>query len=221
MLSEGFPRVLSSTTIQSTNSLVLSLPYGPTLTSVHDYWKNHSFDIQTFVSEVMSLLFNMLSRLVIAFFMVQLSKLYLTTGKIIVLTIQTFVSKVMSLLFNMLSGLVIAFLPRSKHLLISWLQSYPGQISQFQTLTSSCLWPHHMFPLTWSSLEHWGWGHSWVSCSEHGVTSGLTFSKRFHGIVATLVSLRPTGFQWPSLKWQALGPNQLPILNDEGDNYYV
>ena len=48
---------------------------------------------------------------------------YMTTGKTIALTIQTFVGKVMSLLFNMLSGLVIAFLSRSKHLLISWLQS--------------------------------------------------------------------------------------------------
>ena len=58
-----------------------------------------------------------------AFFMVQLSHPYMTTGKTIALTRQTFVSKVMSLLFNMLSGLVIAFLPRSKRLLISWLQS--------------------------------------------------------------------------------------------------
>ena len=57
------------------------------------------------------------------FFMVQISHLYMTTGKSIVLTISTFVSKVMSLLFNMLSRLVIAFLSRSKHLLISWLQS--------------------------------------------------------------------------------------------------
>ena len=57
------------------------------------------------------------------FFMVQLSHLYLTTGKIIALTIQTFVGKVMSLLFNTVSGFVIAFLPRNKHLLISWLQS--------------------------------------------------------------------------------------------------
>ena len=54
-----------------------------------------------------------------AFFMVQLSHLYMTTGKPIALTRQTFVGKVMSLLFNMLSRLVIAFLPRSKHLLIS------------------------------------------------------------------------------------------------------
>ena len=51
--------------------------------------------------------------------MVQLSKLYMTTGKTVALTVETFVGKVMSLLFNMLSRLVIAFLPRSKRLLIS------------------------------------------------------------------------------------------------------
>ena len=56
-----------------------------------------------------------------AFFMVQLSHPYMTTGKTIALTRHTFVGKVMSLLFNMLSRLVITFLPRSKHLLISWL----------------------------------------------------------------------------------------------------
>ena len=58
-----------------------------------------------------------------AFFRVQLSHPYMTTGKTIALTRWTFVGKVMSLLFNMLSRLVITFLPRSKHLLISWLQS--------------------------------------------------------------------------------------------------
>ena len=58
-----------------------------------------------------------------AFFIVQLSHSYKTTGKIIALTRQTFVGKVMSLLFNMQSRLVITFLPRSKCLLISWLQS--------------------------------------------------------------------------------------------------
>ena len=58
-----------------------------------------------------------------AFFIVQLSHPYMTTGKSIALTRQTFVGKVMSLLFNMLSSLVIVFLPRSKCLLISWLQS--------------------------------------------------------------------------------------------------
>ena len=58
-----------------------------------------------------------------AFFTVQLSHPYMTTGKTIALTRRTFVGKVMSLLFNTLSRLVIAFLPRYKHLLISWLQS--------------------------------------------------------------------------------------------------
>ena len=58
-----------------------------------------------------------------AFFIVRLSHPYLTTGKNITLTTQTFVVKVMSLLFNMLSRLVITFLPRSKRLLISWLES--------------------------------------------------------------------------------------------------
>ena len=57
------------------------------------------------------------------FFMVQLSHPYVTTGKTIALTRWTFAGKVMSLLFNMLSRLVIDFLARSKHLLISWLQS--------------------------------------------------------------------------------------------------
>ena len=58
-----------------------------------------------------------------AFFIVQLSHPYMTTGKTIALTGQTFVDKVISLLFNMLPRLVITFLPRSNHLLISWLQS--------------------------------------------------------------------------------------------------
>ena len=58
-----------------------------------------------------------------AFFVVQLSNPYMTTGKAIALTKRTFIDKVMSLLFNVLSRLVITFLPRSKHLLIPWLQS--------------------------------------------------------------------------------------------------
>ena len=63
-----------------------------------------------------------------AFFIVQLSHPYVTTGKTIALARQTFVDKVMSLVFNMLSRLVITFLPRSKHLLISGLQSPPAVI---------------------------------------------------------------------------------------------
>ena len=71
-----------------------------------------------------------------AFLMVQLSHPYMTTGKTIGLTRQTFVSKVMSLLFNMLSRLVIAFLPRSKHLLISWLQSSSAVILEPRKIKS-------------------------------------------------------------------------------------
>ena len=58
-----------------------------------------------------------------AFFMIQLSHSYMTTGKTVALTVRAFVDKVKALLFNMLSRLVIAFLPKGKHLLISWLQS--------------------------------------------------------------------------------------------------
>ena len=64
----------------------------------------------------------------LAFFIVQLSHPYMTTGKTIALTRWTFVDKIMSLLFNILSRLIIALLPRSKHLLISWLQSPPTVI---------------------------------------------------------------------------------------------
>ena len=85
------------------------------------------FDPLTVQGTLKSLLQNHYSKVSIlghsAFFIDQLSHLYVTTGKIIALTIQTFVSKVMSLLFNMLSRFVIAFLPRSKHLLISWLHA--------------------------------------------------------------------------------------------------
>ena len=79
------------------------------------------------------------------FFMVQLSHPYMTTGKTIVLTTQTFVGKVMSLLFNMLSRRVIAFLPRSKCLLISWLQSPPAVI--FGPQENKVCHCFHCFPI--------------------------------------------------------------------------
>ena len=79
-----------------------------------------------------------------AFFIVQLSHPYMTTGKTIALTRQTFVDNGMSLLFNMLSMLAIAFLPRSKHLLISWLQSLSAVILEppkIKSLTVSIISP--------------------------------------------------------------------------------
>ena len=83
------------------------------------------------------------------FFGTQLSHPYMTTGKTIALTRWTFVDKAMSLLFNMLSRLVIAFLPRSKRLLISWLQSPSAVISEPKKRNSVSF---HCFPiyLTWS-----------------------------------------------------------------------
>ena len=77
-------------------------------------------------------------------FMVQLSHPYMTTGKTIALTRWTFVGKVMSLLFNMLSRLVIVFLPRSKHVLISWLQSPSAVIFEPNKIVSHCF---HCFPI--------------------------------------------------------------------------
>ena len=76
-----------------------------------------------------------------AFFMVQLSHPYMTTGKTIVMTRQTFVSKVMSLLFTMLSRLITAFLPRSKCLLISWLQSPSAVILEPKKIKSITVSP--------------------------------------------------------------------------------
>ena len=84
-----------------------------------------------------------------AFFTVQLSHPYMTTGKIIALTRWIFVDKVMSLLLSMLSRLVIVFLPRSKHLLISWLQSPSAVILEPPKIVCHC---SHCFPiyLPWS-----------------------------------------------------------------------
>ena len=73
--------------------------------------------------------------------MVQFSHPYVTTGKTIALTRQTFVGKVMSLLFNMLSRLVIAFLPRSKHVLISRLQSPSAVILEPKKIKSATVSP--------------------------------------------------------------------------------
>ena len=89
-----------------------------------------------------------------ASFIVQLSHPYLTTGKTIALTRRTFVGKVMCLLFNMLSRFVITFLPRSKHLLISWLQS-PSAVILEPKKNKVC----HCFPicLPWSDVTKMPW----------------------------------------------------------------
>ena len=79
-----------------------------------------------------------------AFFLVQFSRPYMTTGRTIALTRWTFVHKVISLLLNMLSRLVITFLPRSKRLLISWLQSPSAVVVYCEMITSIANIQHHM-----------------------------------------------------------------------------
>ena len=96
-----------------------------------------------------------------AFFIVQLSHPYMTTRKTIALTRQTFIGKVMSLLFNMLSRLFIAFLPKSKHLLISWLKSPSAVIletKKIKSLTVSIVFPsicHEVMGLDAMILVFW------------------------------------------------------------------
>ena len=90
-----------------------------------------------------------------AFFTVQRSHPYTTTGKIIALTRRTFVGRVMSLLFNMLSRLVTTFLPRSKHLLISWLQSPSPVILEppkIKSDTASTVFPSISHEVFWIEL---------------------------------------------------------------------
>ena len=82
-----------------------------------------------------------------AFFIVQLLHPYTTAGKTIALSRRTFVGKIMSLLFNILSSLVITFLPRSKHLLISWLQSPSALLLEPPKIKSATF--SHCFPIYW------------------------------------------------------------------------
>ena len=116
----------------------------PGLISVRMDW----LDLLTVHGTVKSLLQHHSSKASIlrrsAFFTVQLSHAYMTTGKTIALTRQTFVGKVMSLLLKMISRLVITFLPRSKHLLISWLQSPSAVILEPKKIKSDSF---HCFPI--------------------------------------------------------------------------
>ena len=118
-----------------------------------------------------------------AFFIVQLSHSYMTTGETRALTRQTFVGKVISLLLNLLSRLVITFLPRSKCLLISWLQSPSAVILEPKKIMSDTvsLFPHP-FPMKW-------WDQMpWSSFSECWALSQLFNSP---------ISLSSTGFLVP------------------------
>ena len=88
-----------------------------------------------------------------AFFTVQLSHPYMTTGKAIALTRRTFVGKITSLLFNMVSRLVITFLPKSKRLLISWLQSPSAVILEPQKIKSDTVSPSISHEVSFKNYE--------------------------------------------------------------------
>ena len=117
-----------------------------------------------------------------AFFTVQLSYPYMTIGTTIALTRWTFVGKVMSLLFNMLSRLVITFLPRSKHLLIAWLQSPPAvileprKIKSDTAFTASPSISHEVMGPDAMILVFW-----MLSFKPTFSLSSLTFTKRLLG----------------------------------------
>ena len=112
-----------------------------------------------------------------AFFTVQLSHPYVTTGKNIALTRQTFVSKVMSLLFNMLSRLVIVFLPRGKHLLISWLQSPTAVILEPKKIKSATVSAVSPSILPWSDGT---WNHDFSFLNAEFQANFFTLLFHFH-----------------------------------------
>ena len=112
-----------------------------------------------------------------AFFMVQLSHAYMTTGKTLALTRQTFVGKVMSLLFNMLSRLVTGLLPRNKCLLISWLQSPSAMILEPKIIKSVSF---HFFPfyLPWNDGARCHDLNFWILSFNPAFHSSLSPSSR-------------------------------------------
>ena len=145
LLAVQWTRVFSSTTVQKHQFFsVLSLLYSISPSNKYSGLISFRFDwldLRAVQGTLKSLLQHYSSKGSIlrcsAFFIVQLSHPYMTTGKTIALTRQTFVGKIMSLLLNMLSRLVITFLPRSKRLLISWLQSPSAVILEPQKVKSA------------------------------------------------------------------------------------
>ena len=157
-ISQSLLKLMSIKLVMPSSYLILCLPLlppsiFPSISPSNEYSGLISFRIDWFALLVVqgtlkSLLQHHSSKASIlqhsAFFIVQFSHPYMTTRKTIALTRQTFIGKVMSLLFNMLSKLVIAFLPRSKRLLISWLQPTSAVILELKKLSLPLfpLFPH-------------------------------------------------------------------------------
>ena len=162
LLSKGLSRIFCSTQFKSISSLVLSLLYGPTLTSLHDYCKTIALTIQTFVGKVTSLLFNMLSRFVIAFlprikcllilWLQSLPTVILDPKKTIFVTISLFSLSVCHEVMG-LDAMILVF----------WMLSFNTAFhSPLSPSSRGCLVPLPFLPLKWYHLHIWGcW---YISC---------------------------------------------------------
>ena len=151
IISQNLLKLISIESVMPSNHLILCNPLlllpsvFPSISPSNEYsglisFRIYWFDLLAVQVTLKSFLQHHSSKTSIvscsAFFLVQLSHLYMTTGKTIALTICTFGSKVMSLFFNMLSRFFIAFLPMRKHLLISWLQSMSSVILEPKKIKS-------------------------------------------------------------------------------------
>ena len=164
-LAWKIPRTEEPGRLQSMRSLRVRHDWATSLSLSHSF-KVDCFDLLTVQGTLKSLLqYHSLKTSVLwcsAFFMVQLSHPYMTTGKTIALTIRTFTGKVLSLLFNMLSRFVIPFLPRSKCLLISWLQSPSTVILEPKKIKSVTVpISPHLFAMKWWDQMPWSSFFEW------------------------------------------------------------
>ena len=128
------------------------------------------------------------------FFVVQLSHLYMTTGKTIALTIWNFFGKVISMLFNMLSWFVIAFLPRSKHFLISWLQSPSALILEPKKIKFAGV------------QIYVGWIHKWMITWWLHTTSGPQLNSNLKDNVCLSLCPESEGHKRRLMIWRVMGP---------------
>ena len=153
-----------------------------------------------------------------AFFIVQLSHPFMTPGKIVALTRWTFVSKVMSLLFNMLSRLAIAFLPRSQHLLISWLQSPSAVILELKKIKPVIV--SIVPPSICNEVQSWSMQVR-KQQTGHGTTDWFPIGKGVHqGCVlppAYLTYIQSTSWEtldWKKHKLESRLPGEISINSD-------
>ena len=160
---KGLSRVFSYTIVQRHSSSTFSLLYGPALTSIHDYWKTIDLTIRIFVSKVMSLLFNMLSRLVIAFLPRNKCLLiwWLQSPSAVILEPKKIKSDTISIVSPSICHEVMG---QVAMIFILWMLSFkPAFPLSFLPSSRGSVAPLHFLPLGWCHLPNWGWYFSWQS----------------------------------------------------------